>query len=255
MGFLGDAEAVQLFQQEAPVGRVECQPPYRRFVESSEAVEHRGFAGAVRTYDGRDQFRRRSERDVVDGHEAAEPHGQVLDRKQGLHAGSGLHRYHRFVSRGLPPAGCRRIVGSRCASRPPGFQTMISTMPMPKASMRYSDSSRNNSGTPMRTAAASTMPTWLPSPPRTTMARMIADSRKTKLSGLIKALRTAKKDPAKPPNMAPTANAVSFVFVGLMPSARQAVSSSRNASQARPSGSLRMRSVKKFTASAANRTR
>jgi hypothetical protein len=44
----------------------------------------------------------------------------------------------------------------------------------------------------------------------------------------------AKKDPAKPPNIAPMANAVSLVEVVLMPSERQAISSSRSASQARP---------------------
>ena len=52
------------------------------------------------------------------------------------------------------------------------------------------------------------------------------------------------------PNMAPVANAVSFVVVVLMPSARQATSSSRSASQARPIGSLRMRSVNRLVTSA-----
>ena len=49
---------------------------------------------------------------------------------------------------------------------------------------------------------------------------------------LMKPWRVAKNDPAKPPNMAPIANAVSLVLVGLMPSDRQAISSSRSASQA-----------------------
>ncbi len=51
---------------------------------------------------------------------------------------------------------------------------------------------------------------------------------------MTKPCRVAKKEPAKPPNMAPMAKAVSLVLVVLMPRERQAISSSRNASQARP---------------------
>ena len=46
-------------------------------------------------------------------------------------------------------------------------------------------------------------PSWLPSPPSTTIASTIALSMKVKLSGLMKACRVAKNAPAKPPNMAP----------------------------------------------------
>src|SRR3546814_17266613 len=83
-------------------------------------------------------------------------------------------------------------------------------------------------------------------PPSTTIERMIADSMKGKLSGLTNPWRVAKNDPAKPANIAPMAKAVSFVFVGLIPRARQAISSSRSASHARPTGSRRTRSVKKL---------
>ena len=76
---------------------------------------------------------------------------------------------------------------------------------------------------------------------------------KVKLSGLMKPCRVAKKQPAKPPNIAPMAKAESLTLVGLMPSARQAISSSRNASQARPTGSRRMRKVKKLVISASAR--
>ena len=93
--------------------------------------------------------------------------------------------------------------------------------------------------------AAKTMPIWEPRPPSTTIARMMADSMNTKLSGLTKPWRVAKKQPAKPPNMAPMAKAVSLVFVVLMPRERQAISSSRSASQARPIGSRRRRLVTK----------
>ncbi len=75
------------------------------------------------------------------------------------------------------------------------------------------------------------------------MARMTADSRKTKDSGETKPWRAAKKEPAKPPNIAPVANAVSLVVTVLMPSERQAISSSRSASQARPIGMRRRRMV------------
>ena len=90
-------------------------------------------------------------------------------------------------------------------------------------------------------------------PPSTTMARMIADSMNTKLSGLMKRCLAAKNDPAKPANIAPMAKAVSLVFVGLMPSARQAVSSSRSASQARPTGRRRMRWVNRLVIRASTR--
>ena len=71
----------------------------------------------------------------------------------------------------------------------------------------------------------------------------------------MKPWRVAKKEPAKPPNMAPMPKAVSLVLRGLMPSERQAISSSRSASQARPTGSLRIRMVKKLTTRARARIR
>ena len=78
---------------------------------------------------------------------------------------------------------------------------------------------------------------------------------KVKLSGLMKPCRVAKNEPAKPANMAPSAKAVSLVLVGLMPSALQAISSSRSASQARPIGSRRRRSTTKLVNSASARIR
>ncbi|MNC35309.1 hypothetical protein D3C75_837890 [compost metagenome] len=68
------------------------------------------------------------------------------------------------------------------------------------------------------------------------MARMIADSMKVNDSGLTRPWRAAKKLPAKPAKHAPRVKADSLIRVGLRPSARQAISSSRRASQARPSG-------------------
>ena len=48
------------------------------------------------------------------------------------------------------------------------------------------------------TMAAIATPIWLPMPPSTTIARMMADSMKVKISGLMKPWRVAKKVPAKP---------------------------------------------------------
>ena len=71
-------------------------------------------------------------------------------------------------------------------------------------------------------------------PPKTTIATIIADSINVKLSGLTNACRVAKNAPAKPPNVAPIAKAVSFVFVGLTPRDLHAISSSLKASQLFP---------------------
>ena len=71
----------------------------------------------------------------------------------------------------------------------------------------------------------------------------------------MKPWRVAKNEPAKPPNIAPMAKAVSLVVVVLMPSERQAISSSRIASQARPTGSRRRRSVTQLVSSASARIR
>ena len=71
----------------------------------------------------------------------------------------------------------------------------------------------------------------------------------------MKPCRVAKKAPARPPNIAPVANAVSFVVVVLMPNARQATSSSRSASHARPIGSRRNLIVTQLVSSASARIR
>ena len=71
----------------------------------------------------------------------------------------------------------------------------------------------------------------------------------------MKPWRVAKNEPAKPPNIAPMAKAVSLVVVVLMPSERQAISSSRIASQARPIGSRRSRMVTQLVSSASARIR
>ena len=54
--------------------------------------------------------------------------------------------------------------------------------------------------------------------------------------------RAAKNAPPKPAKVAPSVNADSLMRVGFRPSERQAISSSRRASQARPTG-MRIRRV------------
>ncbi|MNQ96287.1 hypothetical protein D3C85_1118840 [compost metagenome] len=76
------------------------------------------------------------------------------------------------------------------------------------------------------------------------MARMVADSMKVKDSGVTSPWRAAKKLPAKPAKQAPRVKADNLMMVGFRPSARQAISSSRSASQARPRG---MRSKRLMT--------
>ncbi|MOA55196.1 hypothetical protein D3C78_1789480 [compost metagenome] len=68
------------------------------------------------------------------------------------------------------------------------------------------------------------------------MASTKADSAKVNDSGLTNPWRAANSVPAKPANAALMVNAVSLMRVGFRPSERQAISSSRNASHARPSG-------------------
>src|SRR5690625_7976771 len=92
------------------------------------------------------------------------------------------------------------------------------------------------------TIAANITPTWEPIPPKTTTAKIKADSIKVKDSGLTKPWRAAKKAPPKPANIAAMVNAERLMPVGLRPNERQAISSSRKASQARPMG-IRIRRI------------
>src|SRR3546814_10990907 len=79
---LGDAETLHPLQQEVAVPGRQRQPSDGRLVEAGEAVEQRRLAGAVGADDAGDLGRAGGEGDVVDGQQAAEAHGQVLDRQQ-----------------------------------------------------------------------------------------------------------------------------------------------------------------------------
>src|SRR6185437_13648093 len=121
---LADLMAQHALQQVVPVA-VQGQPADRGLVEAGDAVEDRGLAGAVGPDDRRDLARPGAERDVVDRHQPAEAHGQVLDLDQG--------RAHALPRR---CTGCKRSDGSRWDTSPRGRNTMISTMARPKTTMR-----------------------------------------------------------------------------------------------------------------------
>src|SRR5580692_6855231 len=231
----------------------ERDPALARLVEAGDAVEHRGLAGAVRPDDGGDVAAVRREGQVVHRDEAAESHGEVLEAQQHAHPWPSGTSAPEIALRATRCTEAWRVEIS-----PRGRTTMISTMAKPNSSMRYwvgskslpntclsTSSSRSASVPPIMATAATATPIWLPMPPSTTMARMVADSMKVKDSGEMKPCRAAKKAPAKPPKPAPIANAVSLVLVVLMPSERHAISSSRSASQARPTGRRRSRTVTK----------
>ncbi|MNE87241.1 hypothetical protein D3C80_1844180 [compost metagenome] len=59
-------------------------------------------------------------------------------------------------------------------------------MSTPNSNTRYSEKLRKSSGATVRTNAAITTPTVEPMPPRTTMARISADSKKVNEDGLTK---------------------------------------------------------------------
>ena len=59
------------------------------------------------------------------------------------------------------------------------------TMIAPKISMRYSEKARRYSGARIRIMAAMATPAMEPMPPSTTMERIMADSMKVKLEGLM----------------------------------------------------------------------
>ena len=82
--------------------------------------------------------------------------------------------------------------------------------------------------------AAMTTPTMEPMPPSTTMERIMADSMKVKLAGLMKVVLAAKMTPAKPAQQELRAKAESLTRARSMPMASQAISSSRRACRARP---------------------
>ena len=127
----------------------------------------------------------------------------------------------------------------RVDTRPRGFQIIMNTIAAPNSSMRYwvdrSPGRRSASSSRVRASvrarrsspqAAMATPSCEPIPPSTTIARMVADSMKVKLSGLTTP-GAPRRRVGEPGEHRPERKAVSLVLVVLMPSERQAISSSR----------------------------
>ncbi len=113
----------------------------RRLVEAGDAVEHGRLAGAVRADQRGDLAAPGLEGQVVDGHEAAELHRQMLDRQDGvvLHGCSSLHQPWPSLVKAARYGSCARTgrrSGSRLPTKPRGFQSITMTMARPKSSMR-----------------------------------------------------------------------------------------------------------------------
>jgi len=86
-----------------------------------------------------------------------------------------------------------------------------------------------------------------PMPPKITMARIRMDCTSVKDSGLTNSCLAAKTTPMAPEKAAPVAKAMSLVRSRAMPMARAATSSSRMATQARPSGESLRRTLTRVT--------
>src|SRR5260370_1654578 len=158
---------------------------FGRLVEAGDAVEHRRLAGAVRSDQRSEVATVCREGEMIDGDEAAESHGEMLDPQQ---------RAHPCPSRTSVPEiflrSERCTEASRVEINPRGRTTMISTMANPNRSMRYwvgskslpntclsTSSSRSASVPPIMATAAIATPICLPNPPSTTKERILADSR------------------------------------------------------------------------------
>src|ERR1700722_14554671 len=97
------------------------QSPDGRPIEAGDAVEQRGLAGAVRSDQSRDLALARGEVEIVDGEEAAEAHGQVLDREQRRSGHAELSvRASATIFAGISLRALSKTDGARVATRPRG---------------------------------------------------------------------------------------------------------------------------------------
>src|SRR5260370_28683307 len=104
-----------------------------RLVKAGDAIEHGGFAGAVRPDQRRDVAVVRREREIVHGGEAAEPHGQVLDLEQRrAHPCPSLTRVPEMALR-----SARCTEACRVEIKPRARTSMISPIANPNSSLRY----------------------------------------------------------------------------------------------------------------------
>src|SRR4029079_25624 len=166
---------------------LECELPAIGLVDAGEHVEQRRLARAVRAYQPVD---------------LALPDRKV-DARQRLHAAEALGDALRDEQ--IRFAHARAVSSSRlrrAASRiPAGRNSIIATSVMPKSSILITSGSisvrpkiaccagptvyRSTSGTNDSSSAPRITPQILPMPPSTTIARMLTDSTRTKLSGLM----------------------------------------------------------------------
>ncbi len=85
LGLPVDAEAGQPLQQQLrAVGLAQRDHALGRLVEAGDAVEDRGLAGAVRADERGDVAAPGLEAEVVDRHQPAEAHGEVLNVENGI---------------------------------------------------------------------------------------------------------------------------------------------------------------------------
>src|SRR5213075_1862799 len=251
-----DARSGDGMRGESPErASIEMKTAGIRRVHAGEQVEERGLAGAVRADQAEDLARGDGEGNVFQRLQAAEALG---------YAGHFDQRAHGVCS---VSSRLRTLEGRR----PAGRNSMISTSARPKSSMRMTSGSmserpksacctgstvqRRISGVKERSNAPRITPQMLPIPPSTTIDTTITDSTRMKLSGEMKAWMAANMPPARPPKLAPIANASSFRLRVLMPMARAAISSSRIASQARPMREFCSRRLTTITASTTRSSR
>jgi len=96
LGFAGDAKVRQALEQVfSAILVAHSDHAHGRLVETGDAIEHGGLAGAVRADQRGDLAALGLEREVVDGHQAAELHRQVLDLEQGIAGHVGFLRAHQ----------------------------------------------------------------------------------------------------------------------------------------------------------------
>jgi hypothetical protein len=139
-------------------------------VKAGQAVEHRGFAGAVGADQRGDRVAFDRQIHVAERLDAAKVHHQMLNLQD-------------CVAHGATPLRGAKLVRLILIS-PRGRQIIIATISTPNNSTRYSAKLRNSSGATVSTNAASTTPMVDPIPPSTTIARINADSKKVNEVGL-----------------------------------------------------------------------
>ncbi len=140
LGFGGDLEIGQALEQELlSVAAGEADHAFGRLVETGDAVEHRGLAGAVGPDQRGDLAAPGLEGQVADGDQPAELHRQMLDlEKRVVHGWARVHQPCPSLVKEPETAfrSFRKAVGSRLPTKPRGFQTMTMTIATPNSSMR-----------------------------------------------------------------------------------------------------------------------